>query len=32
MIGCENMEWIRLAQNRETWRTIVNTVMIHGVT
>jgi len=32
MIGYENMEWIHLVQNTETWRTVVSTVMIHGVT
>jgi hypothetical protein len=26
-IGCENVNWIRLAQDRDRWRALVNTVM-----
>jgi hypothetical protein len=26
-IGCDDMDWIDLAQDRDQWRTIVNTVM-----
>jgi len=29
--GCEDMEWIHLAQNSDKWRTVVNTVMKLGV-
>jgi hypothetical protein len=25
--GCDGMDWIYLAQNREEWRALVNTVM-----
>jgi len=26
-IGCEDVNWIRLTQNRALWRTFLNTVM-----
>jgi hypothetical protein len=26
-MGCEGMDWIELAQIRETWQTLVNAVM-----
>jgi hypothetical protein len=26
-IGCENVNWIRLAEDRDRWRALVNTVM-----
>jgi hypothetical protein len=26
-IGCGDMDWINLAQNRDQWRALVNTVM-----
>jgi hypothetical protein len=26
-VGCEDMDWIELAQNRDRWRALVNTVM-----
>jgi hypothetical protein len=26
-IGCENVKWIRLAQDKGQWRALVNTVM-----
>jgi hypothetical protein len=26
-IGCDGMDWIELAQNRDRWRALVNTVM-----
>jgi hypothetical protein len=25
--GCEGVDWIRLAQDRDQWRAVVNTVM-----
>jgi hypothetical protein len=25
--GCEGMEWIKLAQDRDRWRTLVNAIM-----
>ena len=26
-VGCVDMDWIELAQDRDRWRTLVNTVM-----
>jgi len=26
-VGCEGMDWIELAQDRDRWRTLVKTVM-----
>jgi hypothetical protein len=26
-VGCEGMDWIELAQDRERWRTLVNEVV-----
>jgi hypothetical protein len=26
-IGCDGMDWIDLAQDRDQWRVVVNTVM-----
>jgi hypothetical protein len=26
-VGCEDMEWIGLAQDRDRWRALVNAVM-----
>ena len=26
-VGCEGMDWIELAQDRDRWRTVVNEVM-----
>jgi hypothetical protein len=30
-VGCGGMDWIDLAQDRERWRALVNTVMNLGV-
>jgi len=30
-VGCESMDWIDLAQNRDRWRAFVNAVMKIGV-
>jgi hypothetical protein len=30
-VGCESMEWIEQAQNRDRWRVLVNAVMSHRV-
>ena len=30
-VGCEYMDWIGLAQDRDRWRTLVSTVMNLGV-
>jgi hypothetical protein len=29
-IGCDGMDWIYLAQDRDQWRALVNTVMNHS--
>jgi hypothetical protein len=26
-VGCEGMDWIEMAQNRDRWRALVNVVM-----
>jgi len=26
-VGCENTDWIRLAQDRDSWRTLMSAVM-----
>jgi hypothetical protein len=26
-IGCESVDWINMAQDRDKWRAVVNTVM-----
>jgi hypothetical protein len=26
-IGCDGMDWINLAQNKDQWKALVNTVM-----
>jgi len=26
-VGCRNIDWIELAQNRDSWRALVNAVM-----
>jgi hypothetical protein len=26
-VGCEGMDWIDLAQDRDRWRTVINAVM-----
>jgi hypothetical protein len=31
-IGCEDVNWIRLAQDKSQWRALINTVMnLHGI-
>jgi CRISPR/Cas system-associated protein Cas7 (RAMP superfamily) len=30
-VGCDSMEWIKLAQDRDRWRALVNAVMNLGV-
>jgi hypothetical protein len=31
-VGCEGMDWIELAQDRDKWRELVNVVLnLHGV-
>ena len=30
-VGCEGMDWIQLAQDRDRWRAVVNAVMKLGV-
>jgi hypothetical protein len=30
-VGCEGMDWIELAQDRDRWRVLVNAVMSRGV-
>jgi len=29
-VGCGNMDWIELAEDRDRWRTLVNTLMAFG--
>jgi len=29
-VGCEGMDWIDMAQDRDRWQTLVNVVMILG--
>jgi hypothetical protein len=29
-VGCEDMDWIELAQDTDRWRALVNTVMNFG--
>jgi hypothetical protein len=29
-VGCREMDWIEVAQDRESWRALVNAVMIFG--
>ena len=30
-VGCEGMDWIKLAQDRDRWQALVNGVMIFRV-
>jgi hypothetical protein len=30
-IGCEGVDWMHMAQDREKWQALVNTVMNPGV-
>ena len=30
-VGCEGMNWINVAQDRDRWRAVVNAVMNHWV-